>query len=458
MGTPKKGNPLELSALAGEVQGGSDGPEALPTRITRYSAALVRTKENIAHIVSGIKPEDFTRETLAILLSAADKLGSCGNWLHFRQYYTVNKVRLHAANFCKLHLLCNLCAIRRGAKSLAAYLKYFQVLKNEYPDLKNSMVTFTIKNGPDMIERFDHIQSAIRELNKRRTRAKTGSRDVTEWSKVLGWVGSYEIKRGANSAEWHIHAHVIVLHNEWIDAQSLKDEWQRITGDSKVLRIDPAKHPNSPELDFLEVFKYAVKFGEISLDDRIEAFLKLTDRRLPFSGGLFRGVKVPPDLLDEPLHGLPFIDLFYVHGERTGYSLEAVRTYQGPTTYTNPGTSSAKLAYYMIRDGDIKAEALLNTDALRRDEAKAAVEFARHVATAERPDDWTPEAWQSYLAGLKRPLRNVASRFPTGQQIRQTIQEVQARLDRGEPTTPAPVFKWIPDRQFGHAGMAVKDD
>jgi hypothetical protein len=461
MGNLKKGNPQEPVALAGEVQGGSDGPEALPTRITRYSAALVRTKETIAHIVSGIKPEDFPRETLAILLSAADKLGSCGNWLHFRQYYTVGKVRLHAANFCKQHLLCNLCAIRRGAKSLGAYVKRYQALKREYPELKNSMVTFTIKNGPDMLERFNHIQAGIRELNRRRTKAKTG-RHLTEWTKVLGWVGSYEIKRGANSEEWHIHAHVIVLHTEWIDAQALKAEWQRITGDSKVLRIDAAKHPNNPELDFLEVFKYAVKFGEISLDDRLEAFLKLTDRRLLFSGGLFRGVTVPADLLDEPLDGLPFIDLFYVHAEETGYSLEAVRTHQGPTTYTNPGTPSAKLAYYMIRDGDAKAAATRNARYVQQQEARAVVDLAGHVATGIKPESWPAAKWAAYLGDLKRPpLRNGPSRFPSAKDIAESHKEVQEALSRGDLSSPQPVFTWNGNqkqREFNNAGMALNDD
>ena len=47
---------------------------------------------------------------------------SCGDYLLFRHFFTVDKVKLHAAQFCKAHLLCPLCAIRRGAKALAAYL------------------------------------------------------------------------------------------------------------------------------------------------------------------------------------------------------------------------------------------------------------------------------------------------------------------------------------------------
>ncbi|WP_430930393.1 hypothetical protein, partial [Pseudomonas aeruginosa] len=59
-------------------------------------------------------------------------LSACGEWLHFREYYTVDKIRLHAASFCKQHLICPLCAIRRGAKSLAAYLARYDVIRAQH--------------------------------------------------------------------------------------------------------------------------------------------------------------------------------------------------------------------------------------------------------------------------------------------------------------------------------------
>jgi hypothetical protein len=366
----------------------------------------------------------------------------------------VGKVRLHAALFCREHLLCEFCAIRRGAKALAAYVARFQVLKAANPALKNSMITFTIKNGPDLLERFNHIMKAIRELNKRRIRAKSGD-NVTEWSKVLGWVGSYEIKRGKNSAEWHVHVHLIALHVDWIDAQALKDEWLRITGDSKVLRIDPARHPDTPELDFLEVFKYALKFGEMSLDDRLEAFLKLSGRRLIFSGGMFRGVVVPKDLADDRLEDFPFQDLFYLYGKDSGYSLEAVRNPQGETQYMHPGTRIAKLGEVVIRDGDMLTAGKKNKPELVHSQAKASVDLARHVATNVKPDGWTDQAWQDYRDNHKVPfLVRSSSRLPSDKQLRQSIQA----FDQGELSSLDPVFTWNPPKSvFRHAGMAVLD-
>jgi hypothetical protein len=260
-----------------------------------------------------------------LLRKKALELRDCGNYLHFRNYYTVDAVRLHAASFCRVHLLCPLCAIRRGSKALAAYLERFRIIQVANPGIRFSMVTYTVKNGPDLLERFDHLKDAISTLMKRGRKAQA-NRYVTEWAKVLGVVGSFEIKLGKNSGEWHPHCHMIVLHTERMDAKAMREEWERITGDSKVFHIAPGRHPEEPERDFVEVFKYAVKFSDMTRADNVEAFLKLSGRRFLFSAGEFWGVKIPEDLTDgrEGLEGLPFIDLFYRYIEEAGYSLAAV--------------------------------------------------------------------------------------------------------------------------------------
>lgn len=61
----------------------------------------------------------------------------------------------------------------------------------------------------------------------------------------------------------------------------------------------------------MEVFKYAVKFSDLTLADNWHAAQRLKGKRLLNSFGLFRGVEVPDSLLDEPLDGLPYWDRFY---------------------------------------------------------------------------------------------------------------------------------------------------
>ena len=57
MGVPKKGNPLELDAVAAEVQGGHVGPVALLTRPFEVSAEPVRTSKTLPELGADCIPE-----------------------------------------------------------------------------------------------------------------------------------------------------------------------------------------------------------------------------------------------------------------------------------------------------------------------------------------------------------------------------------------------------------------
>ena len=307
--------PLDTINLAGEVTKGFDETDKLNTRLDRYSKAKHRALENLNYLNAVNPPSPITAVRYE---KAAALLASCGNYLLFRDYYTVGKVRLHSASFCKQHLICPLCAIRRGAKSLKAYSDRFKLLNAQNPSWRLSMITLTVKNGDDLAERFQHLQKAVQRIFKHRRKALNEGKSRTEWRKVHGYVGTYEFTNKGNG--WHPHAHIMCLHSETFDYKALKAEWLEITGDSHVLNVTAAKHPKEPELDFLEVFKYAVKFSDLSPEDNIRAWEILQGRRLLFSGGAFRGVVVPDDLADEDLDDLPYIELLYNY-TLAGYSL-----------------------------------------------------------------------------------------------------------------------------------------
>jgi hypothetical protein len=105
------------------------------------------------------------------------------------------------------------------------------------------------------------------------------------------------------------------------DAAALRDEWQAITGDSFIVDVRPIDQED-PASGFLEVFKYALKFSDMELEDTYRAFNVLQGRRLVASAGLFRGIVISSELTDESLDDLPFVELFfrYVHG--AGYALK----------------------------------------------------------------------------------------------------------------------------------------
>lgn len=310
-------NPREAEGLAAETSRGSDESDKLGARLDRYSTAKKRALVNLdtLRILQPVDDLSFVRYQ-----SAAAKLSTCGNYLEFRNYYTVGKTRLTKASFCKQHLICPLCAIRRGAKTLESYLARYRVIKKDNPTWKLSMITLTVVNGDDLAERFQHLHKSVQRIFKHRRKAINEGKSRTEWRKVHGWVGTYEVTNKGNG--WHPHAHIMVLHTSSFDYKAMQAEWKEITGDSHVLNVTAAKHPKEPELDFLEVFKYAVKFSDLSPQNNIHAWEILQGRRLLFSGGAFRGVVIPENLADEELDSLPYVELLYSY-MLGGYKLKS---------------------------------------------------------------------------------------------------------------------------------------
>ncbi len=286
---------------------GADGIEALPGRVERYGKAKSRALDVAEHI--GTLGRGQGR--------LARRVSECGEYLAFRHYFTVDQVRLHAASFCMKHLLCPLCAIRRGAKALKAYLDRWEVIQADLSALRPFLVTLTVKDGPDLEERFKHLHRSQRELWKRRQRGRGSALDS-----VQGAVWSYEVKRGQGSGLWHPHLHMVALCEVPPEEGQLSREWHEITGDSFIVDVRPIDQSDLAA-GFCEVFKYALKFSDMSPADTFEAFTVLEGKRLIGSAGCFRGVVVPDELVDEPLDGLPFVQLFYryLHGAG-GYRLQ----------------------------------------------------------------------------------------------------------------------------------------
>lgn len=292
-------------SLAGEI--GADGIEALPGRVERYGVAKSRALDVAEHICEhGVGQGNL-----------AKRVSECGEYLVFRHYFTIDAVRLHGASFCMKHLLCPLCAIRRGSKALKAYLDRWEVIRAEKIALRPFLVTLTVKDGDDLAERFKHLHDAQRELWKRKHRGR-GS----VLASVEGAVWSYEVKRGAGSGKWHPHLHMIALAPHAPDQAELAAEWKAITGDSFIVDVRPISQAD-PVSGFLEVFKYALKFSDMTPADTFDAYCVLKGKRLIGSAGAFRGVVVPEDQNDELLDDLPYVDFFYRYMHGSGYRLAA---------------------------------------------------------------------------------------------------------------------------------------
>lgn len=293
------------------------GFESLQHRLQRYGAGKKRALDMADYITQNTKSkwDDRNRNTETGKLAA--KLSNCADFLIFKRYLTVDEVRLHAANFCKKHLLCPFCAMRRGTKYLQAYKQRLEVVFQENPKLRAFMVTLTVKDGESLSERFAHLRAALKKYKEQRRNALKGQRFV-EYAKAFGGVHSIEIKRGKNSGLWHPHVHMIWLCEAPPSASQLSREWLAITGDSYI--VDVREFYGESVVDgFLEVFKYALKFSDMRLADNWEAYQLLKEKRLVDSFGLLRGVKVPEELTDEDIDE-DFVYMLYYFARSSGYN------------------------------------------------------------------------------------------------------------------------------------------
>ncbi len=404
---PDAGNPpdSDSDSLAAE-ESKRGGIEALQTRLDRYAKARERARSMAAFLrtldtrnvvdattgqhqaVQGTTGEHLgLPPTLADLHQAeacADRMECCGEWLAFRHYLVTDELRLVAAQFCQLSKLCPLCAIRRASRNLGAYLERFHQVTAEEPHLLAYMVTLTVKNGPDLNERMSHLRGAVRRLVDRRRQALAGNGwGRTEFRKVAGAVGSYEVSNIGNG--WHPHLHLVALASEPLDVRALVAEWQRSTKDSFIVDVRPLTFgEEGPAEAFCEVFKYAMKFQKLGLADNWRAHLDLRGKRLLVSFGCFLGVAEPELLTDLPLEDEPFVELFFRYladssaytYERRGETDPAAVAAGGPKPPARPP---------LIRQAKTKAEILAGVEAARErfNQGATAGTSGRSVSDAE---------------------------------------------------------------------------
>ena len=281
----------------------------LATRIAKYQRAKLRAVRMLSFLERELRNSPIGDCRRASLKRQVGLLRACGTWLQFAYYFgwsaegLEDEYRLVRANFCDQHLICNFCAVRRSIQKLNAYLKRYRHLLQMNSYRIPLLVTFTVKNGPDFRERFEHLVSAFRCLQDKRRRYRSNPRKYafTQLAKVTGGVGAFESTYNTETKEHHPHFHLIALCNDILAHKPLVDEWQAITEDSFVVDIRPFEDISNPESAFMEVFKYTLKFSTMPLEVNYQASRVLAGRRLLISFGDFWGVKVPEKLTDEPL-------------------------------------------------------------------------------------------------------------------------------------------------------------
>ena len=174
------------------------------------------------------------------------------------------------------------------------------------------------------------MKSFRKLLDRRRDYEKKG-RGFNEFCKVQGAMYSYENTYNEKTGEWHPHIHMFALVDQWIDQHEFSEYWHSLTGDSMVVDVRRAKKEKGHGYSkaAAEVCKYALKFGDLSVEKTWEAFKVLKGKRLTGSFGLLWGVKIPDTMTDDMPDDqtLPYIEMLYkfAYGKKSYYDLAITR-------------------------------------------------------------------------------------------------------------------------------------
>jgi hypothetical protein len=321
-GSPERATPLSETLLAGESDKGVSIDQLYDDRLIRYAKAKKRSTDMVAHIDMELQKETIPGLSPSVLPA----LRVCGDFLRFQYYYQKDLARLAGANFCHVHLLCPLCAIRRGARLLRVALDKWQIILAEQPDFNLWLVTLTVKNGFDLQERFHHLQSNYTSLVELRQKQRKRNSLHCEFGKIEGALTSFETT-WSDEYGYHPHAHMICALNKGVSIlpEVLSQEWLNITGDSFIVDARPVY--GDPIGSFCEVTKYAVKTNDMTLEKQFQTYLALKGKNLFRSFGCFYGLEIPEDLNDvnEMAKDEPYIEIIFRYFKGVGYQATEVR-------------------------------------------------------------------------------------------------------------------------------------
>lgn len=346
-------------------------------RITRFGILKHRAKqqENFLWTLAKFKenyPKDAPSEESTRAIKSAQKLKECGNFLLFKNFYTIDQTKLSKFHVCGQHLLCPFCAGIRASKAIQKYTERVDEVLKKNRKLKPVLITFTVKNGTDLGERSSHLIKSFRTLLKRRRDYIKKGRGFNEFCKINGAMYSYENTYNEQTNEWHPHLHMFALLDDWIDQEELSQYWHSITGDSMIVDIRRVKKEKGLGYSkaAAEVCKYALKFGDLSVQNTWEAFKVLKGKRLSGAFGCLWGVKIPENLADDmpDEKDLPYLEMLYkfVFGKQSYYDLTMTRHVE-PQNKDNADDEEQERR----REGEGGRKLVANEDDVRSDEERA---------------------------------------------------------------------------------------
>lgn len=232
------------------------------------------------------------------------RMRECCNMVAFRRYLDTGNVQLVSSNFCKYDRICIACATKRAMRMIKKFSQGIE--KNNLYDKKRYYIVLTISHKEwdklsDLMDRLmlykEKLARAYRNSKRRAHKSKSF------FSQFDGMVMSIEIAHKWKNG-WHPHINILACSDNdivteskfvrWNTNQQLLDEWKDITnGTSYIHNIRPieVKKDHFSRSGIGEVFKYAIKFSDLSMEQLAEVMANQHKHKYRFFAtyGTFRG-------------------------------------------------------------------------------------------------------------------------------------------------------------------------
>lgn len=185
-----------------------------------------------------ILPPEYVSDTgltYSDISEKIEKLQDCASIIELRDSFVKTGdsfeqvMKVAAANYCKQHVVCPVCADRLQVRRRARFNDSIKAQAERVVSGERFayMITYTVKDGDSLSERMEHLKEAKKNFRKMGQRRGSDKRSRGEAGKIKAAISTMEIKRGKNSKQWHTHYHDLVFTDAPIDYQVYDQEKKR---------------------------------------------------------------------------------------------------------------------------------------------------------------------------------------------------------------------------------------
>ncbi len=211
----------------------------------------------------------------------SDRFQNCGTHAWFQRNKHTGEVRVRSPR-CRMKMCQRCIGVDRNIKAAAV-----EPWAHRQRYLK--MVTLTQQHhGESPKQMLKKLYSNFRKLKSR----------VFWKSRVTGMVWFLHAKFSWKSGTWHLHLHALVAGN-FIPHGELRDLWHKITGDSTIVEIHAIKDVDQAVGDVARYAASPADQTQLDLEQRLDLFNALKNRRCCGSSGSAKGILLRPAAQDD---------------------------------------------------------------------------------------------------------------------------------------------------------------